>query len=89
MAIVARAVITRLIAMGRRSGIAEHHTVLIAGRPVVRELARILPQHREYGVKLDAFVDDGDQCPAEERHPPLGLSSTAAAGNYRPERGCS
>ena len=36
------------------------------------ELARILAQHREYGLTLDGFVDDGDDCPAEEYLPRLG-----------------
>ena len=36
------------------------------------ELARILAQHREYGLKLDGFVDDGDHSPAEEYLPRLG-----------------
>ena len=72
LVIVGRVITTRLIAMGRRSGIAKHHTVLIGGGPLAAELARILAQHREYGLKLDGFVDDGDDCPAEEYLPRLG-----------------
>ena len=72
LVIVGRVITTRLIAIGRRSGIAKHHTVLIGGGPVAAELARILAQHREYGLKLDGFVDDGDDCPAEEYLPRLG-----------------
>ena len=59
LVIVGRLVTTRLIAIGRRSGIAKHHTVLIGGGPLATELARILAQHREYGITLDGFVDDG------------------------------
>ena len=72
LVIVGRFVTTRLIAISRRSGITRHHTVLIGGGPVATELARILAQHREYGLKLDGFVDDGDHCPAEEYLPRLG-----------------
>jgi exopolysaccharide biosynthesis polyprenyl glycosylphosphotransferase len=72
LVIVGRVVTTRLIAIGRRSGIAKHHTVLIGGGPLATELARILAQHREYGITLDGFVDDGDDCPAEEYLPRLG-----------------
>jgi exopolysaccharide biosynthesis polyprenyl glycosylphosphotransferase len=72
LVIVGRVITTRLIAMGRRSGIARHHTVLIGGGPVAAELARILVEHREYGLSLDGFVDDGDHSPVEEYLPWLG-----------------
>jgi exopolysaccharide biosynthesis polyprenyl glycosylphosphotransferase len=72
LVIVGRVITTRLIAIGRRSGISKHHTVLIGGGPVALELARVLAQHREYGLKLDGFVDDGDHCPVEEYLPRLG-----------------
>jgi exopolysaccharide biosynthesis polyprenyl glycosylphosphotransferase len=72
LVIVGRVITTRLIALGRRSGVSKHHTVLIGGGPVAAELARILAQHREYGLKLDGFVDDGDHCPAEAYLPRLG-----------------
>jgi exopolysaccharide biosynthesis polyprenyl glycosylphosphotransferase len=51
---------TQLIALGRRSGITRHHTVCIGGGPLAAELAKILCEHREYGLTLDGFVDDGD-----------------------------
>jgi exopolysaccharide biosynthesis polyprenyl glycosylphosphotransferase len=72
LVIVGRVITTRLIAIARRSGITKHHTVLIGGGPVALELARILAQHREYGLQLDGFVDDGDHSPAEEYLPRLG-----------------
>ena len=72
LVIVGRVITTRLIAMGRRSGIAKHHTVLIGGGPVAAELARILVEHREYGLSLDCFIDDGDHSPVEEYLPRLG-----------------
>lgn len=72
LVVVGRVITTRLIAMGRRSGVAKHHTVLIGGGPVAAELARILAEHREYGLCLDGFVDDGDESPAEEYLPRLG-----------------
>jgi exopolysaccharide biosynthesis polyprenyl glycosylphosphotransferase len=72
LVIVGRFVTTRLIAISRRSGITRHHTVLIGGGPVAAELARILAEHREYGLKLDGFVDDGHDCAAEEYLPRLG-----------------
>jgi exopolysaccharide biosynthesis polyprenyl glycosylphosphotransferase len=72
LVIVGRVITTRLIALGRRSGIAKHHTVLIGGGPVATELARIVAEHREYGLKLDGFVDDGEHSPARECLPRLG-----------------
>jgi exopolysaccharide biosynthesis polyprenyl glycosylphosphotransferase len=72
LVIVGRVVTTRLIAVGRRCGITRHHTVLIGGGPVALELARVLAQHREYGLKLDGFVDDCEHCPAEGYLPRLG-----------------
>jgi exopolysaccharide biosynthesis polyprenyl glycosylphosphotransferase len=72
LVIVGRIVTTRLIAIGRRCGIAMHHTVLIGGGPMATELARILAQHGEYGITLTGFVDDGQKCPAEEYLPRLG-----------------
>jgi exopolysaccharide biosynthesis polyprenyl glycosylphosphotransferase len=72
LVIVGRVITTRLIALGRRSGISKHHTVMIGGGPVATELARTLAQHKEYGLTLDGFVDDADHCPAEEYLPCLG-----------------
>jgi exopolysaccharide biosynthesis polyprenyl glycosylphosphotransferase len=72
LVIVGRVITTRLIAIGRRSGIAQHHTVLIGGGRVADELARIVAQHQEYGLKVDGFVDDGEHSPAEEHLPRLG-----------------
>jgi exopolysaccharide biosynthesis polyprenyl glycosylphosphotransferase len=72
LVLVGRVVTTRLIAIGRRSGITMHHTVLLGGGPAATELAEILAQHREYGITLDGFVDDGDDCPAEQHLPRLG-----------------
>jgi exopolysaccharide biosynthesis polyprenyl glycosylphosphotransferase len=72
LVIVGRVITTRLIAIGRRSGISTHQTVLIGGGPLATELARILAQHRDYGLKLAGFIDDGENCPAEEYLPRLG-----------------
>lgn len=75
LVIIGRVVTTRLIALSRRSGITQHHTVLIGGGPLAAELARILAQHREYGTTLDGFVDDGYDCPASKYLPRLGRLS--------------
>jgi len=72
LVIVGRVITTRLIAVGRRTGITQRHTVLIGGGPVATELARIIAQHREYGLKIYGFVDNDDRCPAEECVPYLG-----------------
>jgi exopolysaccharide biosynthesis polyprenyl glycosylphosphotransferase len=72
LVIAGRIITTRLVAVGRRSGIAKRHTVLIGGGPLATELARILAQHREYGIALDGFVDDADDCPAEDYLARLG-----------------
>jgi exopolysaccharide biosynthesis polyprenyl glycosylphosphotransferase len=70
--VVGRVITTRLIGFARRRGIAQYHTVLIGGGPLAAELAKTLEQHPFYGLKVDGFVDDGDQFPAEERVPRLG-----------------
>lgn len=72
LVIIGRVVTTRLIAIARRTGIAQHRTVLIGGGPVATELARILGEHREYGLELEGFVDDGDCSRTEEYLPRLG-----------------
>jgi exopolysaccharide biosynthesis polyprenyl glycosylphosphotransferase len=72
LVIAGRVVTTRLIALGRRSGITEHHTIIIGGGPIAAELARILAEHRQYGQKVGGFVDDSIDCPAEEYLPRLG-----------------
>jgi exopolysaccharide biosynthesis polyprenyl glycosylphosphotransferase len=72
LVIVGRVIATRLIAIGRRRGVTKHRTVLIGGGPVAAELARILVEHREYGIELDGCVDDGDHSPAEAYLPRLG-----------------
>lgn len=72
LVIVGRVVTTRLVAIGRRRGIAQLRTILIGGGPIATELARLVSEHREYGLKLEGFVDDGDHAPAEEYLPRLG-----------------
>lgn len=72
LVVIGRVLTTRLCAMGRSSGIARHHTILVGGGPVAAELARILSEHREYGLVVDGFVDDGDHRPAEAFAPWLG-----------------
>lgn len=72
LVVIGRVLTTRLCAVGRSSGIARHHTILVGGGPVAAELARILSEHREYGLVVDGFVDDGDHRPAEAFTPWLG-----------------
>lgn len=72
LVVVGRVVTTRLIAMGRRYGIAQHRTVLVGGGPTATELARILKGHREYGLVVVGFVDDDDYSPAAGFVPHLG-----------------
>lgn len=72
LVIVGRVIVTRFIGLGRRSGLAKHRTLLIGGGPLAMELARILAQHREYGLDVVGFVDDGGHCPASEYVPRLG-----------------
>lgn len=66
LVVVGRVITSRLIAFGRRCGIAKHRTVLIGGGPVAAELARTLAEHRQYGLNVVGFVDDDDDCPTEE-----------------------
>ena len=72
LVLVGRVITTRLIAFARRRGIVRYHTVLIGGGPLAAELAKILDQHPTYGHKVDGFVDDGDDFPAEKYVPRLG-----------------
>jgi exopolysaccharide biosynthesis polyprenyl glycosylphosphotransferase len=72
LVVAGRIVTTQLIALGRRTGITRHHTVCIGGGPLAAELAKILGEHREYGLAVDGFVDDGDDHYANEEVPHLG-----------------
>jgi exopolysaccharide biosynthesis polyprenyl glycosylphosphotransferase len=72
LVIVGRVVTMRLIALSRRKEISKHHTILIGGGTVATQLANILAKHKEYGLALVGFVDDGDHCPAAEFLPRLG-----------------
>ena len=72
LVVIGRVITTRLIAFGRRRGIATYRTVLIGGGPLAAELAKILEEHPAYGLKVDGFVDDGDLFPAEKYVPRLG-----------------
>ena len=62
-----RVITTQLIALGRRTGITRHHTVLIGGGSLAAELAKILGEHREYGLAVAGFVDDGDDLCAQKK----------------------
>ena len=72
LVIIGRVVTTRLIAIGRRSGVVQRHTLLIGGGTVAAELARTIAEHREYGLRVDGFVDDGDNLPAGKYTARLG-----------------
>lgn len=72
LVVVGRLISTRLVAFGRRCGIAKHPTVLIGGGAVAAELAKTLAEHREYGLVPVGFVDDGEYSPAAEVVPRLG-----------------
>ena len=67
-----RVITTQVIALGRRTGITRHGTVLIGGGPLAAELAKILGEHREYGLAVNGFVDDGDDFFAQREVPRLG-----------------
>lgn len=75
LVVVGRVLTTRLCAWGRSSGIAKHRTILIGGGPVAAELAKTLAGHRDYGLQVEGFVDDGEHCPAGELVPRLGRLS--------------
>lgn len=75
LVIVGRVLTTRLCAWGRKHGIAKHRTILIGGGPMAAEIAGTLAGHREYGLHIEGFVDDGDDCPAAEFTPRLGRLS--------------
>ncbi|WP_374157604.1 sugar transferase [Mycobacterium sp. G7A2] len=72
LVIIGRIITTRALAMCRRKGVAQRRTVLIGGGPLAAELARILAEHREYGIVLRGFVDDGQDCPTDSYLPRLG-----------------
>lgn len=72
LVVCGRIVTTQLIALGRRTGITRHHTVCIGGGPLAAELAKILDAHREYGLAVEGFVDDGENHQAETEVPRLG-----------------
>jgi exopolysaccharide biosynthesis polyprenyl glycosylphosphotransferase len=72
LVIAGRVLTTRLIAFGRRSGVATHRTVVIGGGPLAAELARIVADHRQYGLELAGFVDDRTTAPAGQYLAHLG-----------------
>jgi exopolysaccharide biosynthesis polyprenyl glycosylphosphotransferase len=72
LVVVGRFITTRIIGFARRREIATYRTILIGGGPIAAELARILDEYPVYGLKVDGFVDDGDQFPAEQYIPRLG-----------------
>jgi exopolysaccharide biosynthesis polyprenyl glycosylphosphotransferase len=63
---------TQLIAWSRRRRHTEHRVVLIGGGPLAAELAEILHDRPEYGLRVVGLVDDGDYCPAEDVTRSLG-----------------
>ena len=72
LVIVGRVVTTRLIALGRKCGVAQHRTLIIGGGPVAAELARILVEHREYGLAPVGVIDDANGGTVNEYVPRLG-----------------
>lgn len=85
LVLLGRLITTRVIAIGRRMGIAQHRTILIGGGPVAAELARVLAEHGEYGLNLAGFVDDdGDHVPMV-RLPRLGGLEDLSAAMTRAE----
>lgn len=72
LVLVGRVITTKVIALWRQKGIAQRRTILVGGGATAAELARILAEHREYGIQLYGFVDDGEDHCAEERLPYLG-----------------
>lgn len=72
LVVAGRVVATRVIAMGRRNGLATHRTVVIGGGALAAELARIVADHEQYGLHLAGFVDDHADVPAEIYLPHLG-----------------
>lgn len=72
LVIAGRVVTTRIIAASRRWGFTRHRTMLIGGGPIATEVAKILAEHREYGIHLVGYVDDNEDSPANQRLPRLG-----------------
>lgn len=72
LVIVGRVITTRLLAYSRRRGYTQHRTLLIGGGPLATELARILAEHREYGLTLVGFLDNADASPANQQLSQVG-----------------
>ena len=79
--LLAVSITTRLIAIGRRSGITQHHTVLIGGGPVATELARILAQHKSTDSRWMASSMTATAFPAGECMPRLGRARRPGHGD--------
>lgn len=83
LVVAGRTLTTAVIRGARRRGASVRRTVLVGGGPVAAEIAQILARHREYGLSLQGFVDDGPCAPAEIYLARLGrladLSSVIAA----------
>ncbi|WP_231963467.1 sugar transferase [Mycobacterium adipatum] len=72
LVVAGRVLTTRLCAWGRKLGIAKHRTILIGGGTVSAELVKTLAHHHEYGLQVEGFVDDDEDCPAGRLVPRLG-----------------
>ncbi|MGH3751265.1 MAG: sugar transferase [Pseudonocardiaceae bacterium] len=65
LVVAGRMLSTRMIAWSRSRQISAHRTVIVGGGALAAELAKILNEHRRYGLSVVGFVDDGPGCIAE------------------------
>jgi exopolysaccharide biosynthesis polyprenyl glycosylphosphotransferase len=71
--IVGRVLTTMVINFSRRRRWVEHGAVILGGGPIAAELARLLRDHRRYGLRVAGFLDDaGSRRPAKEYVPWMG-----------------
>lgn len=59
LVVAGRMLSTQVIAWGRSRLISVHRTVIVGGGALAAELAKILTEHRRYGLSVVGFVDDG------------------------------
>jgi exopolysaccharide biosynthesis polyprenyl glycosylphosphotransferase len=79
LSLVVRAAGYAFVRRVRRAGALTHRTLIIGADEVGRQLAEMLKEHPEYGLRPAGFVDDHPRLPDAERPVPLIATSAELA----------
>ncbi len=70
--VAGRVVTTAIIDRSRRHRVTAHRTVVVGGGRLTADLAEILAKNPRYGLSVVGFVDNDEDCVADEAIPQLG-----------------